>query len=284
CLALGWSVYLLFQRFSDIKSLKLAFTSLLIFLLIGHSYGIYNRNEVWGSNETLWFDAATKSPTNGRALMNYGLVKMRKGEYPEAEKYFTEAVELLPYWTYTNINMAVLKDVMGKRDEAIKYFELGLRYGPDNPEPYYYYARAMLKNDNTDKAVQLLEDGHRISPKHSNINQMLEKLKLFGATPEEKLNRELELVASNPTSDNYINLSLTQYKQKDYEACIASCKKALELNPKSAIAYNNICSSYSALKNWKAATIACKKALEINPEFERARNNLKWAESELGPK
>jgi tetratricopeptide (TPR) repeat protein len=58
----------------------------------------------------------------------------------------------------------------------------------------------------------------------------------------------------------------------------------LELNPKSAVAYNNICSSYNAMKNWQAAAAACKKALEINPKFERARNNLKWTESKLSPK
>ena len=113
---------------------------------------------------------------------------------------------------------------------------------------------------------------------------MRESLRLLGATPEEKLQRDLELATVRPTSDNYIKLSLTQYKQKDYEGCIASCQKALELDTINAIAYNNICSAYNAMKNWKAAARACEKALEINPKFERARNNLKWAEDEMSSK
>jgi tetratricopeptide (TPR) repeat protein len=281
CISVGWAVYLLYLKWPKLKIGILVLTALVI---SGHGYGTYQRNEIWGSNATLWYDVTVKSPKNGRGLMNYGLVKMRNGEYVEAEDYFTKALEFLPYWTYTNVNMAVLKDAVGEKEEAVKYFELGLRYGRDNPEPYYYYARAMLKHGNTDKAAQLLEDGHNISPKHSSINQMRERLRLLGATPEEKLQRELKLVTSSPTSDNYINLSLAQYKQKDYEGCIASCQKALELNPKSAVAYNNICSSYNAMKNWQAAAAACKKALEINPKFERARNNLKWTESKLSPK
>ena len=139
----------------------------------------------------------------------------------------------------------------------------------------------MIKHGNTDKAMQLLEEGHRISPKHSNINQLRERLRLLGVSPEEKLKREMELAASAPSADNYINLSVTQYKLKDYEGCIASCRTALKLNPKSAVAYNNICSAYNAMKKWGKAAAACEKALEIDPNFERARNNLKWAESEL---
>ena len=113
---------------------------------------------------------------------------------------------------------------------------------------------------------------------------MREKLRSLGATPVEKLKKDLEQVASNPTSDNYINLSLTQYKQKDYDGCIASCRKALELDPQSAIAYNNICSAHNAMKNWQEAMKACEKALDIDPDFERAGNNLKWAKGKLNPK
>ncbi len=281
CLATGWAIYLLYSRLSESKKntglLKPIFMTVLLLTMVGHSCGIYLRNEIWESNETLWFDAVQKGPTNGRAQMNYGLEKMRKGEYPEAEKYFTKALELLPYWPYTNINMAVLKDAMGKKEEAVKYFELALRYGSDNPEPYYYYARFAVKNKDTDKAMLLLEAGHNVSPKHGKINELREQLRLLGVSPEEKLKAQIKLVESNPTADNYINLSLAQYQAKDYKGCIASCRKALDINPRSAIAYNNICSANNAMQNWKEAAIACQKALEIDPNFERARNNLNWA-------
>ncbi len=284
-LAVSWAIAILcykYEQFLTFKNWRLpALVSLTCIILMSYAYGAHVRNQVWDSGENLWYDVTIKSPENGRGLMNYGLVKMKKGEYAEAEKYFAQALEILPYWTYTNINMAVLKDAMGKKEEAIKYFELGLRYGKDNPEPYYFYARAMIKHGNTDKAMQLLEEGHRISPKHSNINQLRERIRLLGVSPEEKLKREMELAASAPSADNYINLSVTQYKLKDYEGCIASCRTALKLNPKSAVAYNNICSAYNAMKKWGKAAAACEKALEIDPNFERARNNLKWAESEL---
>ncbi len=280
CLSTGWAVYLLYTRTVNETIRKTILLGCLL-VLIGHSYGIHQRNEVWDSGEKLWYDVTVKSPENGRGLMNYGLIKMRNGQYEEAEAYFSKAIEILPYWTYTNINMAILKDAIGNKSESTKYFKLALKYGRDNPEPYYWYAKSAIKHGDNFKALRLLEDGHRISPKHASINQLREKLRLQGVTPEEKLRTQIELVQKAPTVDNYINLSLTQYNQKDYKGCIATCLKALELNPNSATAYNNICSAYNAMKQWKKASEACEKAVAINPNFERAKNNLKWAKSKL---
>ena len=281
CIAAGWSAYLLSEQFSNSKIFKPALIVCFLIILTGHSYGIYQRNQVWGSDETLWFDAATKGPTNGRALMNYGLVKMRKGEYAEAEEYFEKALKLLPYWPYTNINMAVLKDAIGKKEEAIKYFDLALRYGRDNPEPYYYTARFYLKHGDEQKAFDLLREGHDVSPKHANINRLLHSLEIAGLSADAKIEALKKLVADNPTADNYVNLSLEYYKLKDYNKCIESCQKALELNPNSHVAYNNICSAYNAMQQWEKAIPACENAIKLDPNFERAKNNLKWARSSL---
>lgn len=279
-IAVGWATYLLYRKLEN-QSIRKAILSAIGVTIVGHAYGTYQRNEVWGSDETLWYDAVQKGPTNGRAQMNYGLVKMRDGEYEEAEKYFKKAVEILPYWPYSNINMAVLKDAQGDTKTADKYYNLALRYGSDNPEPYYYYARSLMKRGQLDQAMEWLNKGHDVSPSHLKINQLRNQLKLQVTTPEEKLTAQMTLVEESPTADNYINLSLIQYKQKEYEACISSCLKALELNPNSEIAYNNICSAYNAMKEWRKAAKACEKALEINPNFNRARNNLNWAKSQF---
>lgn len=284
-LAVSWSIALLVvQMEGRLKQsrIKLGLIGLISVVLLGYAYGAHSRNKVWGSEESLWYDVTQKSPNNGRGLMNYGLVLMQAGEYDKAEPYFQKAVEMLPYWPYSHINLAILKEAQGDWSEATKHFELALRYGgTDNPEPYYFYARSLMKRGELDRAMDLLTKGHELSPKHGNINILLEQLKLRTLTPQEKLTAQLELVKSAPTADNLINLSLMQYNAKQFDACIESCRKAIELNPQSAIAYNNICSAYNAMKQWQNAAEACKKALEIDPNFERARNNLNWSLSEL---
>ncbi|MBT8421085.1 MAG: tetratricopeptide repeat protein, partial [Gammaproteobacteria bacterium] len=43
----------------------------------------------------------------------------------------------------------------------------------------------------------------------------------------------------------YINLSLRYYNEGRWEECIDACIEALDLDPNSAVAYNNICSAYN---------------------------------------
>ena len=71
------------QRRPMIVSIACAVTLL---VLGGHAIGTYQRNKVWRSEETLWRDVVQKSPTNGRALMNYGLTQMSQGKYAEAKR------------------------------------------------------------------------------------------------------------------------------------------------------------------------------------------------------
>lgn len=280
CIAVGWSMYLVYMKWPKLKYAILLATALVI---TGHGYGTYQRNEVWGSDETLWKDAADKGPNNGRALMNYGLVLMKKANYQGAEPYFQKAVELLPYWPYTHINMAILKNAVGDKKTAQFHFEQGLKYGYNNPEPYYFYAQWHLKNNQPQKAFALVQKGHEVSPKHTGLNNLLESLEKTVSKSENRLVKLQAEVASHPTSDGYINLSLELYKIKDYEGCINACNSALTINPKNAIAYNNICSAYNALENWKKAEKACLQALKVEPTFERARNNLNWSRKNLSP-
>ncbi len=93
------------------------------------------------------------------------------------------------------------------------------------------------------------------------------------------LETAIKLANAQPTENNYINLSLQYYNKKMFSECIAANQKAIAINAKSTIAYNNICSAYNELKNYKAAEIACKQALQITPDFERATNNLKIAQT-----
>lgn len=61
-------------------------------ILTGHGYGTYRRNEVWRTDESLWYDVTIKSPNNGRRLMNYGLSQVSKGRYEIALSYYNRAL------------------------------------------------------------------------------------------------------------------------------------------------------------------------------------------------
>ena len=84
----------------------------------------------------------------------------------------------------------------------------------------------------------------------------------------------------NPCFDNYFNLGYQYYLNNQLVESIIATQKALEYNPQSAIAYNNLCSAYNTLGMWEKSIEMCSKSLELNPDFQLAKNNLNWAMEE----
>jgi len=84
-------------------------------------------------------------------------------------------------------------------------------------------------------------------------------------------------VRENPTYNNLIDLSVAYINNQMPEKSIECLDKALELNPNSAVAYNNKCVAYTLMKEYDKAIEAGKKAVELDPNFQLAKNNLKWA-------
>lgn len=275
----GWAIFLFLQNYV-LKQQKISVRALTVCYLIivaAHAYGTHQRNEVWGSSETLWKDVTEKSPRNGRGWMNYGLIHMQQGRYEEALLCYTQTLELMPYWSYIHINMGILKNAMGYAQEAEQYFLNALRYQAENPEGYYYYATFLLKEQRDAEAYEWVNKGLLVSPGHVNLNTLAGGLKQAMQGPEEKIKQLEELCTQAPSANNYIELSVLYYQVEEFEKCAEASLRAIALEPENAIAYNNLCSAYNALHSWEKAADACQKALQIDPTFERAKNNLNEA-------
>ncbi|MBS1594780.1 MAG: tetratricopeptide repeat protein [Bacteroidetes bacterium] len=315
-LAIVWSLYLLVmlvvKSTKPNKAVKWTFFAFLIVMLAGYAYGTHTRNEVWRNDDNLWYDCTLKSPTNGRGLMNYGLALMRKGDLAGAERYYSRGLEYWPNYAYLNVNMAILKESLGKKDEAENYFKAGVyRGGNLYPGSYYYYARFLKNEGRYDEAIKMLNTVLDMSGANLDSRYMLmdllygqkryEELKKVAASTlaispsDTKATEYMKLAASGKsmldiaketaettkTVDSYLNLSLQYYNAGDYQGCVDAAKKALELKPDFAAAYNNIGSAYNIMKKYKEAREALVKAIELDPSSQLAKNNLAVAEKGL---
>jgi tetratricopeptide (TPR) repeat protein len=281
-----------------------------LLLLSGYAYGAYERNKVWRTEETLWKDVAEKSPKNARGLMNYGLSLMGRGDYQNAEKYFTRALGMWPYYYSLHINLGVLKNATGDKVTAENYFKSAIQYGPNYPDTWFFYGNFLCKHLRYAEAIPMLEKTIALSSAHigahtnlmkaysetgewAKLKQLaLETLKIVPGN-QEALNylkaaetgkgqieiREEEVQAA-PTAEKHLDLSLLYYQKGEYEKCIRACEEAIKLKPDYADAYSNMCASYNQLKQWSKAIDACTKALKINPEHNLAKGNLNWAKNE----
>lgn len=306
---------ILYYKYENIIKEQLAYKVLIIlFVLIvigGNAYGVYQRNKVWNNEESLWLDVTIKSPKNGRGLMNYGLTQMSKGNYAAAQEYFEKALVYNPYYSYLYINLGILKNALNKPQEAEAYLKRAIELDPNYYGTYYYYANFLFKHNRYQEAIPLYERAIQFSPSYlySRYDLMKiyfdteqwEKLQVqaqqtlqfapddkvvlgyFKAGQERKSKLQLaeDFASSNPTAENYLNLSLQYYQEAKYEECIEACNKSLKINPSFAEAYNNICSAYNAMGKWQEAIKSCEKALKLKPEFPLAKGNLKYAKKVL---
>jgi tetratricopeptide (TPR) repeat protein len=239
--------------------------------LCANGYATFQRNRVWKSEETLWRDVVIKSPRNGRGLMNYGNTLMAKGNYKGALDHFHRAQQFTPQYSVLLINLAIAENATKQSSQAEQHFKEALRLAPSNPDSYTYYARYLLTHSRADEARAFLQSALELSPTDMTARDLL-----AGADSQ----------ASNQpapqTPEYYLDLSLQFYREESYVESIVACRRALDLRPGYAEAWNNICAAYNKLGRYGEAAAACEQALLYKPDFELARNNLQYARERMG--
>ena len=74
------------------------------------------------------------------------------------------------------------------------------------------------------------------------------------------------------------NLCVAQYLLEDYEAAIASCKRAIRHRANRWMAYSNLGLALSRLGRYEDALKAFRRGLEVAPRNRRLRHNLEFVE------
>ena len=87
-----------------------------------------------------------------------------------------------------------------------------------------------------------------------------------------------------PAVQPILNTSFQLYQAGRYQEAITTAKKALEMDPNSADAYNNLAVSYLGLRMYDEAIQSAQQAIRIRPDYQLAKNNLNWILSEKAGK
>ncbi len=274
-------------------------------ILLLHGRGTWQRNSVWKSEESLWYDVTVKSPKNGRGLMNYGLTQMAKGELTRALDYFERGQKLTPNYFLLDINMGICKNALGRSGEAENHFLRALKLMPGDYSSHFYYGRFLQEQGRLDQAVPYLKRSIALSPGFMEARYALMALyqaqsnwPALAVQAEEALaiNRRdasaadylqrAQKAAPRPSAavddhrrkaDEWLTLSLQRYREHKFLESAEAARRAIDLKPDYAEAYNNLGAALNELGRWEEAIVALRQALALKPEFQLARNNLAWA-------
>jgi tetratricopeptide (TPR) repeat protein len=266
-------------------------------VLGGHAVATHQRNEVWRDDLSLWGDVARKSPENGRGLMNYGLALMSRGRLDEAHELFLRAKVFTPNYSILEVNLGIVTAALGDDEQAETHFRRALQLDPQYGRAYHYYANWLLKQGRALEAIQNLERAVAITPWSLDSRILLMRLyavadqrakldRLVASTldlaPDDPTalafsRRELPVDAGDRTAEGYSTLGRTRLEQKMWVDSVLLNRKALELDPNSAIAWNNLGWGLGNLGLYRRAIPCFEKAYELDPEMTVARGNLEWA-------
>lgn len=270
-------------------------------LAIGHTVGTHARNQVWLSEETLWLDVTLKSPENGRALMNYGLSQMNRGNFARALEYYDRARIHTPNYAYLDTNTAIAKAAIGKHTEAEFYFRRALQLSPNFAAGHLFYARWLADQKRVGDAMHHLQRTLEISP--STFEARTSLMQIYAALGETEALRTLAqetlrlaptdaatqayasggipFAAREETVTAYEMLGRGYLDQKQFLVAATIYRHAIRLDAKSASAWNNLGWALLNLGSYEASIASFARALELDPKLDIARNNLNWAKQEL---
>jgi tetratricopeptide (TPR) repeat protein len=170
------------------------------------------------------------------------------------------------------INLAIAEDATKQSAQAEQHFKEALRLAPSSPDSYTYYARYLLAHSRTDEARAFLQSALELSPTDLTAHDLLAQAD--AQAPNQP---------APQTPEYYLDLSLQFYGEERYVESIVACRRALDLRPGYAEAWNNICAAYNKLGRYNEAVAACEQALRSKPDFELARNNLQYARQRANP-
>jgi len=237
-----------------------ALPAVAIVLLIAHTIGTRERNEIWKNEESLWADVVAKSPGNGRAWMNYGLTQMAKGRLGDAKADFERAALLVPNYPILEINRAIVAGALGHSAEAEQRFQHALQMAPD-ARAHFFYGRWLAQRGRVAEAVPHVREAVRLSPTFADAIALRDRLEKAPAT-------------SWTNYQEAFDAGLAFINQQNWQMGIEANRAALRFDPKAADAYLNLGWSLAQLGRKTEAAEAYNQALALRPGDERAKNNL----------
>ena len=241
-----------------------AAAAVIVSVLLAETAGVYARNQVWRTEETLWRDVVAKSPGNGRGWMNYGVTLMARGDYTGAVAAFKRGLPLTPNYHLLEINLGVAYGALGLPVDAEEHFRRAITLQPADWRSHLHYARWLATVGRGPEALAQARLSRELNPAD------------LEAIPIERA-----MAMHDDTAPYYLARSLAEYQMGRYRECIASAERALVLQPLYAEAWTNVAAAHNALGEWEKGIAAGEEALNINPSLQIARNNVNYARQHL---
>ncbi len=233
----------------------------------------------------IWKEAIAIFPMNNHFKISLAFQLLQTENIDEAEILGMEIVESDDKFTKAYILLGNIEEKRNRIKKALEYFEKALSQESNNVMIKISYARLLIKDNNHHLAMKICreilnDDSITANSKNADIVSKVGIMLTEMNRNDQALQVLLNASAMNEMSvETWNYLGVVYYRKKEYEKALESYQHAIELDPKFAVAYNNLGTLYLRmfLEKRNPEMIAesmdsFDRAIKIDPQLASAYN------------
>src|ERR1039457_774848 len=230
-----------------------------------------------------WTKAVQMSPTDARALNNFGQTLAHAGKTQEAIGEYRKAILVKANYPEAHNNLAIALAAAGHPKEAVEHYKAAIEGNPGYAEAHSNLGRVLAEQGHLDAAIAEYQAALQINPQYAEAhNNMGFALAAQGHLPEAESEYNQAIEDDPKYAHAYNNLGLVLAMQGKVEDAIGDFTKAIELDPADAGAEGNLGHALLSKDKVDEAIPHLKRALELGPQAAEVQTNLGVALAEKG--
>ena len=200
-----------------------------------------------------------------------GSVYLARGEQPAARAAFEKAASLQASYYQPVSNLALLDLQSRKPDAARQRYLAFLAANPHNVTTQLALANLEMLEGRRDEALRWLEKASAEHPEEVSTQVLLAGQYLQNGAPAKAMALASKLQVAQPSNRDVLDLvARIKVAQGDYAGALESYARLAALQPKSGLAKLRLAQMYLATANLPAAESALRSALALQPDLLEA--------------
>ena len=262
--ALAWRLQKSFLAASAI--LMLTICGLLTWRQIGY----------WRDSEALWSHCVAVTPNNPFAHYNLGYAFQVAGKQNEAMAEYKEALRLKPDHVNANVNLGTIYILSNHMAEATNYLATALRLGPNSAAAHANMGLALRELGDYHEAITHCGEAIRLDPSGAApFLDMARALSALGKS-EESLPYYTESLRRSVNRQGYYFLGLELLKLGRIDEAIENLAETLRMSPGWPDGHLELAIALGAKGAFSEAIAQYREVLRLDPKSALALNNLSW--------
>ncbi|MDZ7379307.1 MAG: tetratricopeptide repeat protein, partial [candidate division KSB1 bacterium] len=196
---------------------------------------------------------------------------------------FKTAIEKAPNNAAGYYELGLVYQEQQRSQEAQAAFEQAFALEPDLVDALAQVAALFVARGQVDKALERVHHALQTSPHHPRLYNLLASLlQVQGKNAEAEEAFKKALALDNTLFETYFGLARLYTRTKAYDQAIAQYEGIIKAQPGLLAPYALVGMIYDLQSHVQKANEYYQKALKIDPKFAVAANNLAWNYTEHG--